>query len=416
MSKFKLGYKIAKKLSNGNKSKQVKISVRVAIVSVAISIAVMIISSSIVLGFRNTISEKLFDFSADFQIVEASNYNLSKTKHIEVSKTEDTAISALECVKTSSRFVIKSAICRNGQNIKGIAMKGIDCDFDWQRFYKYIVEGETLDTEGRRKKNVLISQKLADDLNLSIGDKLQVYYIEESSRRDIFKISGLYSSSIPEIDNNIIYVDIRDLQRVNGWNENQISGYDIFINEGFDKESAKDEISKTLYTFDKSNIKTKTVVDTRSTYEYLFGWLDLLRTNELVIIIIMMIVSVFNVVSMMLIMLLQKTSMIGILKSLGMQNFTIKTIFVFMGMRSLFYGLIIGNIFGVTLCLLQKNFNLISLNLDSYMLKNVPIYLSFEKLILVNVLLITTLIISQLLATILISKIEPYKAIKYEKR
>lgn len=417
MKRVKLSYFIAKKISSLRQNGKSTISVKIATISIAISIIVMVISSAVVVGFREDISERLFDFSADFQIVEVTNVSYANDKSISSNNNYINTLKENELLSSVSEFVFKTALLKSETDVKGFGLKGIGADFDWRELEKYLIDGEILNVgDSVREKKILISKKIADQLSVSVGDKIEAIYFSKPPRRDIFSVGGIYSSNISEIDNSLVFCDIRDLQRVNGWGADVFTGYDLYLKNAGDYKQALLQIDKAISNSSSSLYRQEALVDTRDRYDYIFGWFELLRNNEVVIIVIMIIVSLFNVVSMVLIILLQKTSMIGVLKSLGMRDSYIELIFVFRGMKELISGVIYGNVIAIVLCLLQKKYEIIKLDGNNYMVSSVPISLEVDRILFVNVLLLTVLFVSQLFATKIVTKMEPYKAIKYEKR
>lgn len=417
MKGVKLSYYIAKKINSVKLYGQSVVSVRIATISIAVSIIVMVISSAVVNGFREDITERLFNFAADFQVVDISNGSYTNDKYISTKNNYIHSLNDNKYIDGVSGFVFKTALLKSQKGMKGVGLKGVGSDFDWTRLDKYLVEGKVLHTASdAREKKVFVSQKTADQLNVSVGDRVEVVYLSQPPRRDLFTVGGVYRSNIPDIDERLVLCDIRDLQRINGWQDDMITGYDLYLKDSEYYIDAESDIEEVVHGSSSSFYRKETIVDTRSKYDSLLGWLELLGINELVIMIIMIIVSVFNVVSMVLIILLQKISMIGILKSIGMRDFYINLIFVFRAMKELIRGVVIGNVVAIILCVLQKRYELITLDNASYLVSSVPISLEVEMIIFINVILLTALFISQLLATMIVTKMQPYKAIKYEKR
>ena len=417
MRNILLSYNIARKLNSSVKAKQVSVSVKIASISIAVSLIVMLISSAVVVGFRSDISNRLFDFTADFQIVESSSYALGDDKSLSVKNYFTQSVSSLDFVEGISKYIFKTALLKTDASMKGVALKGVGDDFDWNRILPYIVAGEVINTsDSVRHKQIVISQRLANQLELKLGDRVEVAYFTKPMRRDLLTISGIFSCNLPDIDDNFVYCDIRDLQRINQWDKTMVTGYDVFLNDDSRYEETRNKITKLLYSSNEIGSHPKRLLDTRSEYDYIFGWFDMQKTNELVIIIIMIIVSVFNVISMTLIILLQKTSMIGVLKSLGMKDYVIQFIFVIRGMKELLLGVFAGNVLGIVLCWVQLKYKIIKLDSSSYMVSSVPIELDIDRILVINGILLLMLLVSQLLVTHIVTKIQPYKAIKYEKR
>jgi lipoprotein-releasing system permease protein len=264
---------------------------------------------------------------------------------------------------------------------------------------------------------VLISRKLSEMLNLSVGDDLRMYFLQKDKiipRARKFRIKGIFDSNLPELDKTYLIVDIKQVQKLNNWNADQVSGYEIQADNFNDIERVGGEVSAVASSVIDENgvmMRTKTILDLQP---QIFGWLDLLDMNVLVILVLIMIVAGFNMVSGLLILILERTNMIGILKALGIQNKSLRKIFLYLAGFIVGRGLIWGNFIGVSICFIQKYTGIIKLDPENYYLETVPIQISFLHLLILNVATVIITILMMLGPSYLASKISPVKAIRFD--
>lgn len=413
---FKDEFFIAGRLNKFMRASKNNVMKSVAVISVGVSVMVMIISLSVIKGFKSDIASKIFAVSGDYQIVEVSNSSLLNGKYLNIDSSYTEKLSEKIYIKNISVFAIKPTIIKTNESIKGVVFKGISSDFDFNDIKNYLVQGDlpnVVDTI--RKKEILISKKLSDELKITIGDPIELLFIENSLRRDLFRVSGIFNTYLDDIDGAIVFGDIRDIQRINGWDSAKATGFDIFIKPGYDSDFVKTDIYNTIYE-ENTEYAKEILVDTRERYDSIFSWLEFMDINEIVVNTIMIVVCSFNILAMILIILMQKTSMIGVFKSLGMTNFSIQRIFILNGSFILLKGLFWGTLFGLLLCFIQKQFGVLKLDESSYMLRTVPIYLDWVAIIAINIFTFIVMILVQYLSTMIIIKTPAYISLKYDKR
>jgi lipoprotein-releasing system permease protein len=387
----------------------------VAIISIALGVAVMILSVAIVTGFKKEISDKIVGGNSHIQITNFdSNYSF-ETNPIAVNAEVFEELNEVEGVKHVQKFITKGGIIKTEHDNQGVMLKGVDADFDWKFFSDCIAEGQIFHVSDTATTNdVLISKKLAQLLRLKLGDKFDVYFIQEPPRVRRFTICGIYSTQLEEIDKSLVLCDIKHLQKIYGWEENQISGLEINIYDIKNIETLSEEITD-LVSFKTYDDGSRLAVnDVKQLYPHLFAWLDLLDTNVFIILLLTIAVAGFNMVSGLLIMLLERTSMIGILKSLGMQSVNIRKLFLYRTAFIVVKGFIIGNIIGIACCLLQQHFGIIKLDATNYFVNTVPINLNIFHLILLNVSSAFVIMLVLIVPSQIITKISPEKTIRFE--
>jgi lipoprotein-releasing system permease protein len=387
----------------------------IAVISIALGVAVMILSIAIVTGFKKEISDKLVGGNSHIQITNFdSNYSF-ETNPVVVDTGIINKLNKVEGVKHIQKFVTKGGIIRTEHDNQGVMLKGIDTDFDWAFFSNCLDEGQIFSINDTATVNeVLISRKLAQLLRLKLGDKFDVYFVQEPARVRRFTVCGIYSTQLDELDKSLVLCDIKHLQRIYGWSKNQISGLEINVDDIKNIKILNNQISDmlTFNTFEDGSLLE--VNDVMELYPHLFAWLDLLDTNVVIILLLTIAVAGFNMLSGLLIMLLERTSMIGILKSLGMQGANVSKLFLYRTAFIVVKGFIIGNIVGIACCLLQQHFGIIRLDATNYFVSTVPINLNAVHIILLNVASAFVILLVQIIPLQIITKITPEKTIRFE--
>ena len=391
---------------------------KVATLGIILGMVVMILSLAIGFGFKKEIRQKIIGFGSHIQIMNY-DYNQSyETNPISPSPELLESLRSVAGVKHIQKFATKPGMIKTENAIQGIVLKGISTDFNWTFFKDIIVDGDTLQLDNsKRSSGILISRKLAQMLHLSVGDDLRMYFLQKDKiapRGRKFSIKGIFDSNLPEFDKLYAIVDIKQVQRLNNWNGTQISGLEIQIDDFENIEKTGAEVSSVATSFiDESGImlRTRTILDLQP---QIFGWLDLLDMNVLVILVLIMIVAGFNMVSGLLILILERTNMIGILKALGIQNSSLRKVFLYLATFIVGRGLVWGNFIGVSFCMIQKYTGMIKLDPENYYLETVPIQITFWHLLILNVATILLTTLMMLGPSYLASKISPVKAIRFD--
>ncbi len=389
--------------------------ISVATIGVALGLAVMIISVAVGIGFKKEIRQKVIGFGSHIQVM-SYDYNLSyEVNPISNDSAIVQEINRIPGVAKVQRFISKPGIIKTPTNVHGLVLKGVGSDYDWQFFNHILVKGNVLKiSDDSLSNSILISEKAAEMLNLTVGDDVPMYFLQQTVRGRKFTVTGIFNSGLPEFDELFAIVDLRHIQKLNGWKPSQIAGYEITIND-FDNI---DEIASQIQFITSQHIdpdgimlRTRTIVQAQP---QIFSWLNILDTNIAVIIILILLVAGLNMISGLLILILERTNMIGVLKSMGTTNKSLRKIFLYMAIYIIGRGLLWGNIIGVGLCLIQKYTGIISLDPVNYYLDKVPISLSLFHLVLINIgsLLSTTFMLFG--PSYIVSKISPAKAIRFD--
>ena len=387
----------------------------IAIIGIALGLAVMIMAVSILTGFKQQIRDKVAGFGAHIQVVNFDANISYETVPVTADMPLISKISSQPGVKTVQVFATKAGIIKTDDNMQGVVLKGIGSDYDWSFFSTNLVEGEVVTvTDTARTDNVLISKKISDMLGLKLGDSFSMFFVQDPPRMRKFTITGIYETSLEEFDKTYLFCDIEHIRRLNGWESNQVSGFEIFINDFTELDMVTDAIRDAIgyrVADDEEQLK---VTNIRSRYPQIFDWLDFQDTNVIIILTLMILVAGFNMISGLLILILEKTNMIGILKAMGAENKLIRNIFLYQASWLTVKGLFWGNVIGIGLALLQQETAMISLDPSSYYLKSVPVNIDILHILILNAGTMAAIIIMLLIPSQLIARITPVKAIRYD--
>jgi len=394
--------------SQKNKN-SIRVIINIALAGIAISVTVMILSVAIVKGFQNEIRDKIIGFGGHIQISNFQSTDGFETIPINTDQEFYPDLDTLPKVKNIQVYANKAGILKTDEEILGVVMKGIGSDFNWDFFQENMVEGEILQFDSAKKSNsVLISDNIANKMGLHTGDKFLVYFIRNQQPRPRkFTISGIYSTDLEEFDKLFILGDIRHIQRLNGWDSNQVGGFEVNLNRWEDL----DEIDDFIYENIPFEYKSVTIINKN---QNLFGWLELQDINVYIIIGLMILVSGINMASALLIMILDRTQMIGIFKAMGATNANIRRLFLYIATYLLSVGLFWGNLIGLGLALIQNHFKIFSLPAETYYISHIPIHLEISDILTLNIFTLVLCITMLIVPTYIVTRISTVDAIKMD--
>jgi lipoprotein-releasing system permease protein len=402
-------YFIAKRLFTAKEENKsyTKPILRIAILAIALSVAVMLLSVMVVTGFKNDISDKIIGFGSHITISSFSDNQSYETEPIQISESLYTSILEDPEVKHISTFATKAGIIKTNDEILGVVLKGVASDYDWTFFNNNLVAGECFNVSDSIKTNqVLISENSANTLDLGVGDDLIMYFVQNPPRVRKFEISGIYNTALTDFDKLFVMGDIKHIQSLNSWKNKQVGGVEIVANNFNDLELVTEAVyEKIPYNLNAQSIKEKT--------PQIFDWLDLQNINVRVILILMLIVGGINMITALLILILERTKMIGILKALGANNWSVRRVFLYSAVHLILKGLFWGNCIAIGFAFLQKKFSIISLDSNIYYMNTVPIDFDFTAILLLNVGTIIVCYLILIIPSIIITKITPVKAIRF---
>lgn len=380
----------------------------IAIISVAAGLFIMLISIMIMVGFKNTIRDKVSAFNGDLQITK---YTMSSTfEELPVSNNLDffKEMKKLPFIDHVQGVAHKVALIKTHEEIQGVVFKGIGRDFDINRFKVNMIKGRFIKyADSIPSDDIVISQKLADLLNIGVNDHILVYFIQKPVRIRKLIICGIYDSGMEEFDQKIVFGDIKVIQQLNGWNPGQFGTFEVFVKNGESLESAEKQLfDMTDYDLYVDNIKDK--------YAEIFDWLSLINRNVIILLVLLMSVASFNMCSVLIILIMERTQMIGILKAIGAMNKQIRRIFWYNGTRLIYYGLFWGNLLGLGVGWMQYKFRLIPLDPENYYMRYVPIEWDWTGIIGINLMILIIVSLSLYLPTLMVPRIQPIRAIRFD--
>lgn len=400
---------IAKRITFNSKRTFSKLIVRIAILGIMLGLAVMILAIAIVKGFKSEIREKVRGFSGDIQISKLDLNTSYENTPFSMSDSSVQRIIEHEGIEFIQAIATKPGIIKTNEEIEGVVLKGVDRNYNWEYFKKILVAGKVIDFSDtlKSKKQILISKYIADRLKLKVGDDFLMYFIENSLRKRKFQIVGIYSLGVEEVDKLFVIGDIGLVRGLNKWAASDVGGYELRVTD-FDR---LDQIEAGVYEDLDIELKSYTI---KQYYPNIFEWLSLLDVNTQVILILMLAVAVINMISALLIMILERTNMIGILKALGNTNWQIRKIFLYNATYLIGLGLLSGNILGVGLGLFQSQTHFFTLDQASYYIDFVPVQLDVLDILFLNAGTLLISIFVLLLPSMLVTRISPLKAIRFK--
>lgn len=411
-----LEFFIAKRLIKGKEHKS-SISapiIKIAIVAIALGVIMMLIAIATGVGLKHKIREKVAAFNGHIQIYNYDN-NTSDVSVVPVSLEQEfyPEFKDIDGIQHVQAVASKGGIIRTEDTFEGIIAKGVGKDYDWEAFKDYLVSGALPTYTGELNDEVLISQILATRLQLKTGDSFFTFFLKDDDPSQIpnqrkFKIVGVYDSGFEEFDSNYIFIDLRHIQRMNKWESNQAGNFEVFLNNFDDLDQKTKEIyGKTVSNLDTQNIKDK--------YYKIFEWIGLFDFNIALIIGIMIIVGGINMITALLVLILERTQMIGILKALGSNNWSIRKVFLYNATYLIGVGLFWGNVLGLGLLLAQEKYRMFKFpNPQEYYIDYIPVHLDVVTVLTLNVGVLILCMLMLLIPSYIITKISPVKAIKFE--
>ena len=388
--------------------------VGIAMFGIALSLAVMIVAVAIVTGFKQEISNKVTGFGAHIQILNRDSNISYETAPVPSGLESVVRIQEIEGIKNVQAFAIKAGIIKTGEEIHGAVLKGIDKSFDWSFIEEHLTEGELFHVSDTvRSNDVVLSRSTALLLNLGLGDRFTMYFIQDPPRARTFTISGIYNTSLEQFDMLYIFADIKQVQRLNNWDMGEVSGYEVLIEKMDNLPEMAWLVREQVgidFLEDGSRLRVETIEQKNA---QIFDWLKLQDMNVIVLVILMVVVAGFNMISGLLILILERTNMIGILKALGTNNVSVRKIFMYQSAYLTLVGLFWGNLFGLGICLAQKYLNLMPLDPSSYYLDTVPINLNLLHLLMLNLGTMVITFLFLLIPSMIIARISPEKSIRF---
>jgi len=416
---------IANKIINPSEGKNniSKPIVKIGIIGIVLGVSVMLLTVSIVLGFKNEIINKITGLTTHIAI---SNININPSNEPEPIKISfDTLqiLKKLPNIKHIQATAFKNGILKTETQNEGVILKGVNKDYDFSFIKKYLQEGELpIFSNTETSKQILISRGLADKLDLKLNQKLLIYFVSQyqvfdsmaneqitkyEQRSRSLTVCGIFKTSFSDFDNNLTFVDIRQIQRLNYWDSTQVANFEIKVLDFKINDATLIQVQEILgYKYSVNSVK--------EIYSNIFIWLDKLDINGIIIIVLMILVATINMITALLILILERTNMIGLIKALGMSNASVRKLFLLVSLKLITKGLLWGNIIGISMCLIQYYFKPIKLDSETYYVEYVVINLNWFYILLLNIGTFVACFIMLLLPTLIITKLTPIKTLKFD--
>jgi len=388
-----------------------KSSSGIAGASIAISVIIMVLTITILDGFKREIRLKASGFSGEL-VMHSPGVDITTSLYpVDTQYEYLKEIEKMHGISAIYPFAYRSGVLKHGDEIQGVLIKGVNRDFDWSFFDSVMKEGSTTsvysDTLGNN--GIIISDRLAKMLGYSMGNSITIYFIDDNIKVRLFKLVGIYDAQLEDIDKTLVLTDISVIRQLNGWKDNEASGIEVRLKDGTDGVKMAMEIEDLILD---SSEDTMFVTRVDEMFPHLFDWLKLLDINAIILLFLMIAVAGFNMISGLLILLFKKISMIGILKALGMRDSDIHKIFILRSMRIVITAMLIGNIVAFILIFLQSRFDIISLDVSNYFVDSVPMYIIWPKMALFNMGAIVVIMVLLFIPSSFISKVSPEKSLR----
>lgn len=412
--KLNLEYFIAKRLITAKDYKS-SISapiIKIAISAIAIGMVMMIVSVATGIGLQQKIREKISAFNGQI-IIANYDSNQSEVTLVPISKNQEfyPKFNSVEGVSHIQAVASKAGIIRTVDAFEGVVFKGVGVDYKWDNIKEYLVSGRLPNLAEKINSEVLISQFLANRLRLNVGDEFNTFFMKEGQNKlpniRRFKIVGVFNSGFQQFDATYVIGDLRHIQRINKWNPDQIGAFEVFVDDFDNIETVGEQVYEQI----GSTLDSKTIVEK---YSFIFEWLKLFDFNIIVILIVMILVATINMVVALLVLILERTQMIGILKAIGANNWSIRKVFLYNASYLILRGLFWGNLIGVSILLIQQYFGVVKLNPENYYVNEAPVYINLVYILLLNALTIGVCFLVLLIPSYIITKISPVKAIRFD--
>ena len=405
---------IAKRLAFNEKKSFSKFIIRVSTLAVALSISVMIIGSAITRGYQQVIQDKFYDCWGHIHLTTflADPGNINSQEKFTYDSSMVQKIKSESNIAAIQAYTIQSTILKTKSDIEGILMKGVDLHEPSLNFKKYIIEGNNIQSNDLNaySTEILISRSIASKLSIIVGDQVLLYFLiqeDEQPKVRKVKIVGIYKTGLEDYDNLFGLCDTRLINHINKRSEETIQGIEIYVKD------TKKRLATERLLFNKYSEAPMQTYLIEKRFENVFSWLSMMKMNEQIILLIMFVIALVNMITALLILIMERTRMIGVLKSIGMSIMKIQSIFIYSCMSILLSGMLIGTVFGVSICLIQQKFGLLRLNESTYYIKTVPIYIDAILVLFINLGFLIICIALLFIPSFIIKNISPTKALKF---
>ncbi len=392
--------------------------IRIALAGIALGLAVMIVSVAVVTGFKKEVRNKVIGFGSHIQIINYDSNSSFETQAVSKQQPFLNDIGTINGIKYLQPFATKPGMIKTDEYIQGIVFKGVDAHYNWDFFAKNLTAGHIPEiNDSTRSNQIILSQEVSNLLHLKLNDRAIVYFINENEvvpRMLQLEVCGIYRTGFEEFDKLFILGDLQQIQRLNDWTSDQISGFEVVVDDFNHIESIEQQIRSTIIRYRTEDAEVLRTESITRMYPQIFDWLAILDMNVWIILLLMVMVAAFNMVSGLLVLILERTSMIGVLKAMGFSNWSVRKIFVYLSIFLTGRGLLWGNVIGIAIIALQSLFHIIRLDPATYYMNYVPMNFSLLHLLLLN---LGTIVITSFILIIpswFISRISPDKSMRFD--
>ena len=413
-----LEYMLARRSQQSDGAERGVVMMRIAAITVALGLAVMIITLAVFVGFRREITSDFRGFAADVAIIDVAGFGRSEAQTIQADPIFEQQVMELEGVISVAAYGSVGVMIKSGDNVVGLQLKGVDGNYPLEWWGEKLIEGSLPDMAAEtRTKQLVISQSSARSLAVEVGDKIELLYLDGESkpRRDSFRIAGIYSTGMEEMDRTLALADVRDVRRLAGWASDQITGYDVMLYRAGDSPQVAEAIDEMIFDLpDSSGVTSAIAATTQMRYPVVFDWLKAHTMIAQTVVIIMMVVLLFNMAAAMLIMVFDRIGMIGVLKAQGMRNAAIRKVFLYRAALLFMKGAVWGNVIGLACVAVQAVWHPIKLDPDGYMLSHLPVGWELWWWALLNVAALAATVVVMVLPSAMVARIKPEQSLKYK--
>ena len=412
-----LAFFIARRTAQHTPDNKPGVMERIAVISVALSVAVMILAMAVIMGFKHEVARKVTAFAAHAVVTDVRGVGTLDSEPVHRSARTEGLIRSTRGFASMAPYAVKGGIVRTADAVGEVMLKGVDTSYDWSAFRGWLVDGDLPRVgDSIRTKDILLSRSLADRLMLGVGDRVEMLFVEpgELPRRDRFKVSGIYASGLEDMDGAVVLTDLRNVQRLAEWTPEKVSGYEILLDDLAGADAFAARLSDVLLYDESDDTRNLVATSVMERYPNIFDWLRAHDVNGVVIVVIMLVVAFFNMASALMILVLERTRMIGLLKAFGMRNGQLRQVFLWRASFITLRGLAWGNAVGLGLCFVQRYFHVVRLSSEGYLLSEVPISLGWGWWLALNAGAVAAIVALLVVPTYIVSTVKPDESIRYE--
>lgn len=390
---------------------------RIAVAAVALSVGAMILSLAVMMGFKREVTRKIAGFAAHATLTDIRSVQALDSEPVRRSERLETMIRSTGGFVAMTPYAVRGGIVRTADAVEGIVLKGVDGTYDWGPFAEWLVEGALPRVgDSVRTKEILLSRNLSQRLMLGVGERVEMLFVKRGDlpRRDRFKVAGIYASGMDEMDNSVVMTDLRNVQRLCDWSSDEITGYEIWTDDLAASDDFVRRLDRMLFLDESGAADNLTVRSVGERYANIFDWLKAHDVNTAVIIVIMLAVAFFNMTAALLVLVMERTRMIGLFKALGMRSGPLRRIFLWRAAFVALRGMAWGNGIGLLLCFVQQWTGAVKLSAEGYLLSEVPVAVEGSWLLLLNGGVLAAIVALLVVPTYVVSQVKPAEAIRYE--